>query len=125
MIDRWRWLVLALLAVQITLGLFSIDVDGIESGPLSLYVSFEAGRQAAEWHDKLFDVLLWFIGLHIAAIAYYAIVRKEKLAGAMFHGARDYPGAPLPMRPASAVRWVVGALLAAAFTWSVMRAFQF
>jgi cytochrome b len=116
---------LALLAVQITLGLFSIDVDGIESGPLSLYVSFEAGRQAAEWHDQLFDVLLWFIALHIAAIAYYTVVRKEKLTSAMFHGARDIPGAPAPMRPASALRFVVGTLLAAALTWIVTRAFQF
>ena len=39
---------LALLATQIVLGLFAVDVDGIESGPLSLYVSFDAGRSCGE-----------------------------------------------------------------------------
>ena len=39
---------LLLLALQVVLGLFAVDVDGIESGPLSLYVSFETGRDAAE-----------------------------------------------------------------------------
>src|ERR1700726_3554826 len=35
---------LGLLLAQVTLGLFSVDVDGIESGPLSHWVSFETGR---------------------------------------------------------------------------------
>ena len=41
------WSVLALivlLVTQVALGLFAVDVDGIESGPLSTYVSFEMGR---------------------------------------------------------------------------------
>ncbi|MES1262768.1 MAG: cytochrome b/b6 domain-containing protein, partial [Peristeroidobacter soli] len=42
---------LGLLLAQIVLGLFAVDVDGIESGPLSLYVSFETGRACAEWHE--------------------------------------------------------------------------
>src|SRR5262249_26038896 len=48
---------LGLLGVQIVLGLFAVDVDGIESGPLSEYVSFDAGRAAAHWHDTVFNVL--------------------------------------------------------------------
>src|SRR5690606_40419623 len=35
---------LLLLLIQVTLGLFAVDVDGLESGPLSHYVSFEVGR---------------------------------------------------------------------------------
>jgi len=38
---------LGLLLSQIVLGLFAVDVDGIESGPLSTYVSFDTGRAAA------------------------------------------------------------------------------
>ena len=34
---------LVLLLTQVTLGLFAVDVDGLESGPLSHLVSFEAG----------------------------------------------------------------------------------
>lgn len=115
---------LALLATQITLGLFAVDVDGIESGPLSLYVSFEAGRDAAEWHEVVFNVLLLFIALHIAAILWYRVARKETLVAAMFHGTREFPGAPEPLQPASALRFVAGVVLSAAFTWLVTKAFQ-
>jgi cytochrome b len=116
---------LALLLTQIVLGLFAVDVDGIESGPLSLYVSFETGRDAAEWHEAVFDALLWLIALHIAAIAYYGFVKKQNLAAAMLHGERDL-GRELPaVQHASAVQLAVGIALAALLTWLVTRAFQF
>jgi len=115
---------LALLLAQVVLGLFSVDVDGIESGPLSLYVSFEAGRAAAHWHHRVFDALLWLIALHIAAIAWYLVARRENLTAAMLRGTRDYPGAPPTLRSASALRFIAGVLLSALLTWLVARAFQ-
>lgn len=115
---------LALLAAQIVLGLFAVDVDGIESGPLSLYVSFEAGRIAAKWHGAIFDALLWLIALHIAAIVYYSFVKKQNLGAAMLHGEREYPQRLPAVQHASAVRFIVGAVLAALLTWLVTRAFQ-
>jgi cytochrome b len=117
-------LLLALLA-QIVLGLFAVDVDGIESGPLSTYVSFEAGRTAAHWHHRVFDALLWLIALHIVAILWYLLFRRENLLGAMLRGTRTFPGTPAPLRPASAARLLVGVGLAALLTWLVTRAFQF
>jgi Cytochrome b len=116
---------LGLSGVQVALGLFAVDVDGIESGPLSMYVSFETGRAAAEWHEAVFNVLLWLVGLHIIAIAWYRWVRGERLLGAMVHGNRDFPGDPPSLGAVSVVRLVFGVLLAAAFTWLVIRAFQF
>jgi cytochrome b len=117
---------LALLAAQVTLGLFAVDVDGIESGPLSTYVSFEAGRAAAGWHETIFNVLLGLVALHVAAVGYYIIFRKQALVAAMVHGKRAYP-APQPpsMRSASALRLVIGVVVAAGLTWMVTRAFQF
>jgi cytochrome b len=115
---------LALLATQIVLGLFAVDVDGIESGPLSTYVSFEAGRVAARWHDRLFDALTWLVGLHVAAVLFYVLVKKENLLGAMVHGKRVFSRAHEPLQPVSRVRFVVGVVLAAALTWMVARAFQ-
>ena len=50
---------------------------------------------------------------------------SENLLGAMLHGTRDFPGRPAAGAGCSAVRLVVGVLLAAAFTWLVIRAFQF
>ena len=122
---------LGLLLAQIALGLFAVDVDGIESGPLSTYVSFDAGRVAAEWHEGVFDVLLWLIGLHVAAVLFYLFFRKENLIATMLHGWRALPGQqtsgeqPTPVTQVSRLRFVVGVLLAGVLTWLVTRAFQF
>jgi cytochrome b len=116
---------LALLTTQIVLGLFAVDVDGIESGPLSLYVSFDGGRSAAHWHELLFNLLLGLIALHIAAILYYGFVKKQNLAAAMLHGERESSSAYPAVQHASALRLVVGIAFAALLTWLVTRAFRF
>ena len=114
-------LMLALLATQIVLGLFAVDVDGIESGPLSSLVSFDTGREAADWHESTFNVLLAVIGVHIVAAFYYLAVRKQNLIGAMFTGRRTLDGAQPGLVPASIVRLIVGILIAAALTWFISR----
>ena len=76
------------LCVQVGTGLFSVDVDGLESGPLASLVSFEAGRQAAEIHEISFNVLLALIGLHLAAIATYLVFFKDNLVRPMVTGRR-------------------------------------
>jgi len=115
---------LALLALQVVLGLFAVDVDGIESGPLSVYVSFETGRAAAEWHESIFDALLFLVALHVLAIAYYLVIRRENLAAAMLHGTRSYPAAVTPVRRATALRFVLGVVIAVLLTWLVASAFR-
>jgi cytochrome b len=115
---------LLLLFTQVVLGLFTVDVDGIESGPLSTYVSFDAGRLAAEWHDRVFDALLWLIGLHVAAVLYYVLVKKENLIGAMLSGKRAYDSDQPAVRSGSRLLFVVGVALAGLLTWWVSRAFQ-
>jgi len=117
---------LGLLFAQIVLGLFTVDVDGIESGPLSTYVSFDAGRVAADWHDGLFDVLIWLVVLHVAAVLFYLLYKKENLVAAMLHGKRDYAGDPAAaMKSASWRSLAAGLVLAGLLTWMVTRAFQF
>ena len=116
---------IVLLLAQVMLGLFAVDVDGIESGPLSLYVSFETGRLAAEWHEAVFNVLLALTALHIVAIAWYRVVKKEKLVEAMIHGTRAYPQDLPPVQHASLLRLVVGIVLASGFAWAVACAFEF
>jgi cytochrome b len=117
---------LALLAAQVLLGLFAVDVDGIESGPLSTHVSFEAGRAAAKWHEGAFDVLSWLIGLHIVAVLYYVFIRRQKLVAAMVHGKREFAEPlPAPVQSASVFRLLLGIGIAAGITWMVTRNFQF
>lgn len=87
------------LVTQIATGLFSVDVDGLESGPLAVLVSFDTGRQFAEVHEFNFNLLAALIGLHIAAIAFYHFVVKENLVGPMITGRRsraDFSKAQLP-----------------------------
>jgi len=114
------WSVLALLgllAVQVVAGLFAVDVDGLESGPLSDYVSFEAGRTASHIHHLCFDGLLALIALHIAAIAFYR-VRGRNLIKPMLTGSDSaLDPAAAPLVPAGIVRFVVAVAVAAALAW--------
>lgn len=123
------WSVVALIVLllaQVGLGLFAVDVDGIESGPLSMYVDFDTGRDAAKLHDVLFNVLLAVVCVHIVAVLFYAIFRKENLVGAMVTGAREYRVADVaPVTGFSWVRLVAGVALASGITWAIARAFQF
>lgn len=113
---------LLLLALQIALGLFAVDVDGIESGPLSAHVSFETGRAMAEWHETIFVALQWLIGLHIVAVLFYVLVKKENLIGAMLSGRREYAEQPAePVKFAGIARFIVGVVIAAVATWFLTR----
>ncbi|WP_323814078.1 cytochrome b/b6 domain-containing protein [Cellvibrio sp. NN19] len=108
--------VLALLFVvllQIGLGLFAIDVDGFDGGPFSDYLKFKTSRMVTEWHEITFNVLLAFIALHIIAIVYYLIWRRQNLTASMLHGKAIAP-ISAPMQSASLVRFVVGVVIAAA-----------
>ena len=113
---------LALLITQMALGLFAVDVDGIESGPLSSHVSFETGRLCARWHHSIFTALQLFIGLHIAAVLYYVFVKKQDLVGAMFGGRRGYESQPVEeVAFASWQRLVIAVAIAGALAWLVAR----
>jgi cytochrome b len=116
---------LVLLLLQVVLGLFAVDVDGIESGPLSLYVSFETGRAMAEWHETVFWALIAVVGVHVLAVLYYLVFRRQNLVGAMVTGKRTYEVPVAPMQRGSWPRLIVGIVISGTLTWAVTRAFQF
>lgn len=100
------WSVLAMLLVlltQVTLGLFAVDVDGIESGPLAYLVNFDTGRTAAQLHQVVFNVLLALIGLHVVAVLFYLLYKRDNLLGAMISGRRRLHATPPTLHFAS--RW--------------------
>jgi cytochrome b len=115
------WSVVALLSVlaaQVGLGLFAIDEDSVEGGPLSSMVSFDTARAIAHLHHNLFWVLVGLIVLHLAAIAVYA-VRRRNLLGPMITGvAQVDPALDVP-RPVAAWRILPAAAVAAAAAWFV------
>ena len=77
---------LVLLIAQAGLGLFSVDVDGLNEGPVSFLVSYEAARRAAELHAIVVDGLLILVGLHLAAILFHLVYKRENLTGTMLTG---------------------------------------
>jgi len=86
------WSVVILLTamlVQVVLGLFTEDVDGLASGPLSYLVSYDTARWAAETHEVFFNVLMALICLHIVFIAFYWLYKKDNLVGPMITGNKN------------------------------------
>jgi cytochrome b len=97
---------LALIALQVGLGLIASDEDGLMQGPLASFVSIDTSDNARELHEELFDVLLVFIALHVAAIIFYRL-RGKDLLKPMITGKGDVEPGIQPMRPG---KWWTGLL---------------
>jgi hypothetical protein len=79
-------------------------------------VSYDLAEEIADLHEDMFNVLLVLIALHVAAILFYAIVRRRNLVKPMITGSDDAPEGTPPMRQAPAWRFVLAAGAAAAAT---------
>lgn len=115
---------IALIAVQAGLGLFATDIDGLESGPLSDRVDFDTGRMFSEWHELTFRLLQGLIGLHLLAIAFYAVWKRENLVGAMITGGRRFGAAVTPLKKAPLWSLAVGIVLAVAVAYAISKGFR-
>ncbi len=116
---------LAALLTQLGTGLFTVDVDGLESGPLAIFVSFDTGRQFADIHELNFNILVGFIALHIAAIATYRFWLNDNLVTPMITGRRardDFRDGDLPDIRVRLFAFAASALLAAAGVYAVLNA---
>lgn len=114
---------LGLIGAQLWFGLITTDEDGIVSGPLNRLVDFDTGELARTIHHQLFNVLLGFIALHVAAILFYRLVRGKDLVGAMVRGRGVAPATAAPFVPASAARLLAALVVAAAVTgWIILGA---
>jgi cytochrome b len=120
------WSVLAILtvlAIQVTTGLFAVDVDGLESGPLSERVSFDLGRRFAGWHEISFAVLQALVALHIAAVAFHLVYKRYDLLSPMITGRARFAVDP-GLRFAPLWRALLTAILALLAAWWVSRGFR-
>jgi cytochrome b len=114
---------LGVTALQVGLGLFSEDNDGLMAGPLSLMVSPSTAGTLTEVHEALFNVLLALIALHIAAIVFYA-VRGKRLVGPMITGKAKADGETgseglTPGKPVTAIACAIAALVVTGLIWSM------
>ena len=79
---------LGLLAFQVASGLFAND-DITFVGPLFDLVSKDLSNQLTGLHKLASNVIYLLIGLHLAAIAFYAFVKKDNLVKPMVTGWKD------------------------------------
>ena len=112
-----------LLLLQILLGFFAIDVDGMESGPFAYLVSFDSGRWAAETHELVFNLLLAVIALHIMAMVFYRMVRGENLVAAMITGWQRWTGTAPVLRFTSPLLALIVLIACGLLVWAVVGLF--
>jgi len=118
------WSVAALLTLLLAIvgfGLFAVDVDGLESGPFSNLVSFEVGRTASHLHDLAFDALKLLVLVHLAAIVFYTVVKREGLIRAMVDGKKALAETATPLAPARLWALLVGLLIGAAVAFVLIK----
>lgn len=111
---------LVVLALQPLLGLFAADQEGLDSGPLSAFISDDNAQTAEHLHEILFYVLLGLVTLHVAAIVFYAL-RGKNLVWPMLSGrARLDLGIDAPWlagRVREAAILLLGELLSLSLWW--------
>ncbi len=115
------WMVLVLLAdlaLQVGLGLFSND-DVLSEGPLAHLVSKATSDQLTRYHALNFNVILGLIAFHVLAIVAYAAVKRHNLLRPMITGRKRLPGATRQPRMASSVVALMLLVLSALFVWVV------
>jgi len=130
---RWRkapghnplggWSVVAMLlalAVQTGLGLFSSDEDGIYFGPLAS-TDLETAHGIAGWHEIFFWILVALIVVHVLAILWYRIVRRDDLITPMITGRGAAVEGEAPLVPAPLWRLLLSVALAAGLTIMLVR----
>lgn len=76
---------LVLVAIQAISGLFMTD-DIFLDGPYRQLANEDTLALMNSLHHFAFDVLLYVIALHIGAVVFYSVYKKQKLVPAMVHG---------------------------------------
>ena len=119
-VGGWSVVVLLVLLIGVIgTGLFADDTDALDPGPLNHLIQGDLSENMGHWHHLLFNVLLGFIVLHLAAVLFYAVVKRENLVGPMLSGRREM-AAPM-VAPTFAPIWraVLGVVIALGLIWWV------
>ncbi|HET9207831.1 MAG TPA: cytochrome b/b6 domain-containing protein [Burkholderiaceae bacterium] len=83
---------LAILIVQVATGLVGDD-EIANVGPLNRFVSTATGLAATGWHKGAgFGIILALVVVHILAIVFYRVHKKQDLIGPMFSGDKRLHG---------------------------------
>jgi cytochrome b len=114
---------LAFLVAQVATGLVSDDESSFQ-GPLNRFVS-NSKALAATWYHKQVGqwVLLGLVLLHLAAVLYYVLKKREPLVRAMVGGDKPVAAPVQPSRDDAASRTVALGVFAlcAGFVWWLVK----
>lgn len=96
---------LGLLLVQGSLGLFSND-DILFEGPLAHLVSGSMQEEATDLHESIGNLIMFVVGIHIAAAFFYLVFKRTDLISPMFTGRRKVPAGNAVAEPKRANAWL-------------------
>lgn len=83
------WSVVAMLvaiALQVGTGLFLVQEDYGFEGPLARHVSGAVSDRLNSIHEANFYAIAALVALHVAAVVYYTVAKRQDLVGAMITG---------------------------------------
>lgn len=106
-------LLLLLLTLQTVSGLFARS-DAESAGPYSLWLTPEQSKTVSALHSLNFALLAGAVGLHVAAILLYRLLKGQNLLSPMITGRKRLPAATPPPRLAPPGRALLLYLLSAA-----------
>ncbi len=113
---------LALLLIQAGTGLFAND-DILIEGPLYAWVSKDASDLLTTIHKLNFNLLLLVIAVHLSAVLFYLLVKRENLIHPMLNGFKRLPpewSSPAP-RIVNPWRGLATLAIAVAAVWLLVR----
>jgi cytochrome b len=117
-------LLLGMLLVQALTGLFGND-EIMNQGPLYGYVSNARSLVLTSLHRKLFYWILAAVALHVLAVIYHQLFKRERLVQAMWTGHKPAAIVPAPEAIKDS-RWWLALLLAIALSvalaWAIRHA---
>jgi len=105
-----------LVALQAASGLFASD-DIFTEGPLAHRLDDDGVDFATALHTRVFWAILVLIAGHLAAIAWYGLAHRDRLALAMFDGRKSGPAAEPRHRAIAALATAIGS---AAIVWALV-----
>ena len=117
-LGSWSVITLLLsLSVQVGTGLFAND-SILSEGPLARYVSGSTSDWLTTVHSINFNILLGLVGLHITAVLFHNLIKREDLIQGMLTGRRSLNTNHPQTDPGSWEVFIVWVLLATmVVTW--------
>ncbi|TDR72067.1 cytochrome b/b6 domain-containing protein [Paludibacterium purpuratum] len=94
-------MVLALILVllfQVSTGLFASDVDSyLYNGPLAHLIASGRSEVLTDLHKGFFNLIMLLVAVHVAAVVYHRVFKRQNLIGAMLSGRKAFDAEVAPL----------------------------